>query len=107
MPAIIANEVIFDNIPCKTIGLRLCSFDSGYNDSNSVKVEFNTASDNNGQFFKTGKRKDKVAPKREWIEKLVYLCKKAEIPIFMKSSLAEIWGEQLIQEFPEQLMRNK
>lgn len=58
MPAIIANEVIFDNIPCKTIGLRLCSFDSGYNDSNSVKVEFNTASDNNGQFFKTGKRKD-------------------------------------------------
>lgn len=55
----------------------------------------------------TGKRKDKVIPKREWIEKLVDLCKKAEIPIFMKSSLAEIWGEQLIQEFPEQLMRNK
>lgn len=55
----------------------------------------------------TGKRKDKVIPKREWIEKLVDLCKKAEIPIFMKSSLTEIWGEPLIQEFPEQLMRNK
>lgn len=55
----------------------------------------------------TGRRKDKVIPKREWIEKLVDLCKKAEIPIFMKSSLADIWGEPLMQEFPEQLMRNK
>ena len=55
----------------------------------------------------TGNRKDKVIPKKEWIESLVSECRKYNIPIFMKSSLAEICGEQLIQEFPEQLMRNK
>lgn len=49
----------------------------------------------------TGRRKNKVIPKREWIERLLDLCRKADIPLFMKSSLAEIWGEPLIQEFPE------
>lgn len=53
----------------------------------------------------TGRRKDKVVPKREWIEKLLDLCRKADIPLFMKSSLAEIWGEPLVQEFPEGLKR--
>lgn len=53
----------------------------------------------------TGKRKDKVIPKREWIEKLLELCRKADIPVFMKSSLADIWGEPLIQEFPEGLKK--
>ncbi len=53
----------------------------------------------------TGRRKNKVIPKREWIEDIVNGCRKAEIPIFMKSSLAEIWGEPLIQEFPEGLQR--
>lgn len=51
----------------------------------------------------TGNRKDKVIPKREWIENLVVECRKYCIPIFMKSSLEEIWGEPLIQELPEQL----
>lgn len=51
----------------------------------------------------TGNRKDKVVPEREWLEKLVELCRKADIPLFMKSSLADIWGEPLIQEFPESL----
>ena len=49
--------------------------------------------------------KDKVAPKREWIEKLVDLCHRAEIPVFIKSSLAPILGEPLIQEFPKGLRR--
>lgn len=53
----------------------------------------------------TGKRKDKVIPQREWIEKLLELCRKANIPIFMKSSLADIWGEPLIQEFPDELKK--
>ena len=53
----------------------------------------------------TGKRKDKVVPKREWIEKLLELCRKADIPLFMKSRLADIWGEPLIQEFPKELER--
>lgn len=53
----------------------------------------------------TGRRKDKVVPKREWIEHLVYYCGKWGIPIFMKSSLADIWGEPLIQEFPKGLQK--
>jgi len=51
----------------------------------------------------TGRRKDKVIPKREWIEDIVNKCRKADIPIFMKSSLADIWGDPLIQEIPEGL----
>ncbi len=48
----------------------------------------------------TGRRKDKVIPERKWIEDIVNECKKSDIPIFMKSSLADIWGEPLIQKFP-------
>lgn len=54
----------------------------------------------------TGRRKDKVVPEREWIGDIVNECRKAEIPVFMKSSLSEIWGEPLIQEFPKQLRCN-
>lgn len=50
----------------------------------------------------TGNRKDKVVPERKWIEDIVNECKKNEIPVFMKSSLAEIWKDPLIQEFPNQ-----
>lgn len=53
----------------------------------------------------TGRRKNKVVPKREWIEQIVEDCRKSGIPIFMKSSLADIWGEPLIQEFPAELQR--
>lgn len=51
----------------------------------------------------TGRRKDKVIPKREWIENIVSESRAHNIPVFMKSSLAEIWGEPLIQEFPKGL----
>ena len=53
----------------------------------------------------TGRRKDKVVPKRKWIEDIVNECRKNGKPIFMKSSLASIWGEPLIQEFPKGLRR--
>lgn len=53
----------------------------------------------------TGRRKNKIVPKREWIEKILSLCRKADIPLFMKSSLADIWGKPLIQEFPKGLKR--
>lgn len=53
----------------------------------------------------TGRRKGKVIPKREWIEQIVEDCRQYDIPLFMKSSLAEIWGEPLIQEFPKELRR--
>lgn len=48
----------------------------------------------------TGNRKDKVIPKREWIVKIVNQCRASNVPVFMKNSLADVWGEPLIQEFP-------
>lgn len=54
----------------------------------------------------TGNRKERVIPKREWIEKIVEDCRFRNVPVFMKSSLADIWGEPLIQEFPEGLRRH-
>lgn len=53
----------------------------------------------------TGRRKNKVIPKREWIEQIVEDCRKYKIPLFMKSSLSEIWVEPLIQEFPEGMLK--
>ncbi len=53
----------------------------------------------------TGKRKDRVIPERKWIEHIVESCRNNKIPVFMKSSLAPIWGDPLIQEFPEELKR--
>lgn len=53
----------------------------------------------------TGRRKNKVVPERKWIEDIVKECEKTGVPLFMKSSLADIWGEPLIQEFPEGLGR--
>ena len=48
----------------------------------------------------TGNRKDKVTPKRAWIEKIVEACKKAGKPVFMKESLRQIMGEDFVQQFP-------
>jgi len=52
----------------------------------------------------TGNHKDKIAPKREWIEDIVHQCHAEKghqyVPVFMKSSLAKIWGGPLIQEYP-------
>lgn len=53
----------------------------------------------------TGQRKDRVLPERKWIENIVNDCEKEDIPVFMKSSLAEIWGEPLIQQFPKELRK--
>lgn len=55
----------------------------------------------------TGRRKDKVIPERKWIKDIVNECRKEGIPVFMKSSLADIWGEPLIQEFPEGLKKGR
>ena len=52
----------------------------------------------------TGNRKDKVIPRREWIENIVSQCRKYEIPVFMKDSLKSIWGEELLHEFPRDLI---
>jgi protein gp37 len=48
----------------------------------------------------TGNRKEKIIPERKWIEKIIETCRFWKIPIFMKNSLADIWGEPLVQEYP-------
>lgn len=55
----------------------------------------------------TGNRKNKVVLERKWIEDIVNECRNAyrPVPVFMKSSLAEIWGGPLIQEFPKELRK--
>ena len=47
----------------------------------------------------TGNRKDKIIPKKEWIEDIVNYCKKENIPIYIKDSLKEIYPVE-IKEFP-------
>ena len=53
----------------------------------------------------TGTRKDKIKPERSWIEPLVEAAKAAGIPILLKDSaeLRAVWGDDLIQQFPEGL----
>lgn len=48
----------------------------------------------------TGNRKDKVIPKREWIEGVVDYARAHGKPVFMKDSLKPIWGEDILTEFP-------
>lgn len=52
----------------------------------------------------TGRRKGKVVPKREWIDKIVEACRKARKPVFMKESLREIMGADFVQEFPWEVL---
>lgn len=51
----------------------------------------------------TGNRRDKVTPKREWVEQLAEVCRLEDVPLFMKENLAPVWGEDLIREMPEAL----
>jgi protein gp37 len=48
----------------------------------------------------TGNRKSKIIPERAWIEEIVNDCRRIGTPVFMKDSLADIWKEPLIREFP-------
>ena len=48
----------------------------------------------------TGRRKDRVIPKKEWITKFVDLCAKTGTPLFMKESLKNLMGGDFIQQFP-------
>lgn len=55
--------------------------------------------------METGRRKGKVIPKWQWVDDMMGFCYEAVISVFMKSSLEEIWGEPLIQEFPAELKK--
>jgi len=52
----------------------------------------------------TGYRKNKIIPKKKWIENIVYQCHSEtghqSVRVFMKDSLKDIWGKPLIQEYP-------
>lgn len=56
----------------------------------------------------TGRNKDKVVPKWEWIQDIVLMADAAGIPVFMKDSLIPIVGEKnMRREFPPQLQVRK
>jgi len=51
----------------------------------------------------SGNRKGRIVPDRKWINNIKWYCVHNDIPLFMKNSLAPIWSEPLIQEFPKGL----
>jgi len=53
----------------------------------------------------TGNRQGKTRPYKEWLEKLVEYAHQNSIPILLKDSeeLRDVWGDNLIQEFPKGL----
>lgn len=52
----------------------------------------------------TGKRKEKVVPKFEWVRTIVLLADTYGIPVFMKESMVPIVGEKnMRREFPREL----
>lgn len=46
----------------------------------------------------TGTRKDKVIPKKEWVDNIVKFCNENKIKVFMKESLREIMGKEFRQD---------
>ena len=46
----------------------------------------------------TGTRKDKVIPKKEWVDNIVKQCDTNDIKVFMKESLREIMGDDFRQD---------
>jgi protein gp37 len=51
----------------------------------------------------TGNRKNKIIPKREWVESIVEYSQSAGTSVFMKNSLMALMGDDFIQEWPEGL----
>lgn len=55
----------------------------------------------------TGNRKDKVVPKKNWIQGIVNSCEWSDIPVFMKDSLIPIVGEEnMRREVPYSIRRH-
>lgn len=46
----------------------------------------------------TGNRKNKVIPKKEWIDNIVKQCDEANVRVFMKESLKELMGDDFRQD---------
>lgn len=54
----------------------------------------------------TGNRKEKVIPQKVWIDNIVESCRRESIPLFMKSSLREIMGDEFVQKYPKYFQKN-
>lgn len=48
----------------------------------------------------TGNRKNKVIPKKEWVDEIIKACRGAGVPVFLKTSLLEVMEGEFIQEYP-------
>ena len=56
----------------------------------------------------TGRRKDRIVPKKEWVDNILEAAAVMHIPVFMKDSMIPIVGdENMRREFPPQLMRHE
>lgn len=56
----------------------------------------------------TGRQKNRITPKQEWIKNIVLMADTAGIPVFMKDSLIPIVGkENMRREFPKELQRKE
>lgn len=57
----------------------------------------------------TGNRRDKVTPKREWIENIIEAARITHAKVLLKDSreMREVWGGDLITEYPEAILRIK
>lgn len=54
----------------------------------------------------SGKRKTRVTPQKEWIQRIVHMADQEGLPVFMKDSLVPIVGEDnMRRQFPEQLLK--
>ena len=48
----------------------------------------------------TGSRKDKVIPRREWVDQITAFCAENEIPVFYKGNLREYFPDLPASAFP-------
>lgn len=49
----------------------------------------------------TGNHKDKVIPQKAWVDPIIQNCIEEGIPVFVKNSLIDLWGEDYnLQQFP-------
>ena len=93
-----------------------CWVDSQYNTFISVEPLLGDLDKNKMEYLaitkwviigaETGRRKNKVIPKKEWIDKIVKQCHENNVPVFMKDSLIPIVSEEnMLRELPEGLER--
>lgn len=53
----------------------------------------------------TGNRKEKIKPKRWWVDKIIKSCKtNYDIPIFMKESLSPTMQQFMRRELPDEII---